>query len=34
LFTVLDGHLAHHEYLAADYSIAAIANWAWGHTSK
>ena len=34
LFTVLDGHLAHHEYLAGDYSIADIANWAWVRTSK
>ncbi len=32
LFTVLDGHLAHHEYLAGDYSIADIANWSWVHT--
>ena len=29
LFRVLDGHLAKHEYLAGDYSIADIANWAW-----
>jgi glutathione S-transferase/GST-like protein len=34
LFTVLDGHLAHHEYLAGEYSIADIANWAWVRTSK
>jgi glutathione S-transferase/GST-like protein len=34
LFTVLDGHLAHNEYLAGDYSIADIANWAWVRTSK
>jgi glutathione S-transferase/GST-like protein len=34
LFTVLDGHLANHEYLAGDYSIADIANWAWVRTSK
>jgi GSH-dependent disulfide-bond oxidoreductase len=34
LFTVLDGHLAQHEYLAGDYSIADIANWAWVRTSK
>src|SRR3954468_5778406 len=27
LFEVLDGHLAHHEWLAGDYSIADIANW-------
>jgi glutathione S-transferase/GST-like protein len=32
LFRVLDGHLAQHEYLAGDYSIADIANWAWVHT--
>ena len=33
LFGVLDGRLADHEYLAGDYSIADIANWAWvrGH---
>ena len=29
LFGVLDGHLAEHEYLAGDYSIADMANWAW-----
>jgi glutathione S-transferase/GST-like protein len=29
LLTVLDGRLADHEYLAGDYSIADIANWAW-----
>ncbi len=29
LFEVLDGHLAHNEYLADDYSIADIANWCW-----
>jgi len=29
LFSVLDGHLANHEYLAGDYSIADIANFAW-----
>jgi glutathione S-transferase/GST-like protein len=34
LFTVLDGQLAHHEYLAGDYSIADIANWAWVRTAK
>jgi len=28
LFTVLDNHLKDHEYLAGDYSIADIANWA------
>jgi glutathione S-transferase len=32
LFEVLDGHLAHNEYLAGDYSIADIANWSWVHT--
>jgi GST-like protein len=34
LFRVLDGHLADHEYLAGDYSIADIANWAWVRTHK
>ena len=34
LFRVLDGHLAQHEYLAGDYSIADIANWAWVRTHK
>lgn len=29
LLEVLDGHLATHEYLAGDYSIADIANFAW-----
>ncbi len=29
LFEVLDGRLANHEYLAGDFSIADIANWAW-----
>ncbi|HYG13729.1 MAG TPA: glutathione S-transferase N-terminal domain-containing protein [Methylophilaceae bacterium] len=29
LFRVLDSHLAEHEYLADDYSIADIANFAW-----
>jgi len=29
LLEVLDGHLAAHEYLAGDYSIADIANFAW-----
>ncbi|MEB6607225.1 glutathione S-transferase family protein [Aeromonas sanarellii] len=29
LFEVLDGHLAHHEYLADEYSIADIATWPW-----
>jgi glutathione S-transferase len=32
LFTVLNGHLAAHEYLAGDYSIADIANYAWVRT--
>lgn len=34
LFEVLDGHLAHNEYLAGDYSIADIANWSWVHTHE
>ena len=34
LFTVLDGHLARNEFLAGDYSIADIANWAWVRTAK
>ena len=34
LFRVLDGHLAHHEFLAGDYSIADIANWAWVRTHR
>ncbi|QHE88309.1 glutathione S-transferase family protein [Hydrogenophaga sp. BPS33] len=34
LFRVLDGHLAQHEYLAGDYSIADIANWAWVRTHR
>jgi GST-like protein len=34
LFRVLDGHLADHEYLAGEYSIADIANWAWVRTHK
>jgi hypothetical protein len=32
LFRVLDGHLRRHEFLAGDYSIADIANWAWVRT--
>lgn len=32
LLTVLDGHLAAHEYLAGDFSIADIANWCWART--
>ena len=34
LFAVLDGHLKTHEYLAGDYSIADIANWAWVRTHR
>ncbi len=34
LFVVLDGHLKDHEYLAGDYSIADIANWAWVRTHR
>ena len=34
LFEVLDGHLAQHEWLAGDYSIADIANWAWVRTHR
>lgn len=34
LFRVLDGHLKDNEYLAGDYSIADIANWAWVRTHK
>lgn len=29
LFTVMEGRLEQHEYLAGEYSIADIANWAW-----
>ncbi|MBU6952710.1 glutathione S-transferase family protein [Hahella sp. HN01] len=32
LFGVLDGHLADNQFLAGDYSIADIANWAWVRT--
>ena len=32
LMRVLDTHLAEREYLAGDYSIADIANWAWVRT--
>ncbi len=32
LFRVLDEHLQQHEFLAGDYSIADIANWAWVRT--
>ncbi len=31
---MLDTRLAEHEYLAGDYSIADIANWAWVRTHK
>ena len=34
LFRVLDGHLQDYEYLAGDYSIADIANWAWVRTHR
>lgn len=34
LFRVLNGQLADHEYLAGDYSIADIANWAWVRTHR
>ena len=34
LFEVLDGHLAQHEWLAGDYSIADIAHWAWVRTHR
>jgi GSH-dependent disulfide-bond oxidoreductase len=34
LFEVLDARLAGHEWLAGDYSIADIANWAWVRTHK
>lgn len=34
LFEVLDGHLAHHEWLAGDFSIADIANWCWVRTYR
>ena len=34
LFGVLNTHLANHEYLAGDYSIADIANWAWVRTHR
>lgn len=34
LFTVLDTRLKDHEYLAGDYSIADIANWAWARTYR
>jgi glutathione S-transferase/GST-like protein len=34
LFAVLDGRLRDNEYLAGDYSIADIANWAWVRTHR
>jgi GSH-dependent disulfide-bond oxidoreductase len=34
LFEVLNTRLAHHEWLAGDYSIADIANWSWVRTYK
>ena len=34
LFEVLDAQLAEHEWLAGDYSIADIANWAWVRTHR
>ena len=34
LLEVLDERLARHEWLAGDYSIADIANWAWVRTHK
>ena len=34
LLEVLDGRLADHEYLAGDYSIADIANFAWARTHE
>jgi glutathione S-transferase/GST-like protein len=34
LFRVLDRRLEQHEYLAGDYSIADIANWAWVRTAR
>jgi glutathione S-transferase len=34
LFEVLDRQLQDNEWLAGDYSIADIANWAWVHTYK
>lgn len=34
LFRVLDGQLKDHEFLAGDYSIADIANWAWVRTYR
>lgn len=34
LFEVLDGHLQNNEFLAGDYSIADMANWAWVRTHR
>ena len=34
LFRVLDGQLKEHEFLAGEYSIADIANWAWVRTHR
>ncbi|MEX1167391.1 MAG: glutathione binding-like protein [Hydrogenophaga sp.] len=34
LFRVLDARLKDHEFLAGDYSIADIANWAWVRTHR
>ena len=34
LYEVLDSHLAGHEWLAGDFSIADIANWAWVRSHK
>ena len=34
LFRVLDAHLKDHEFLAGNYSIADIANWAWVRTHR
>lgn len=34
LFEVLDGHLAHNEWLAGEFSIADIANWCWVRTHR
>lgn len=34
LFGVLDRHLADHEWLTDDYSIADIANWCWTRTAR
>jgi glutathione S-transferase/GST-like protein len=34
LFAVMDGHLAQHQYLAGDYSIADMATFPWVHTHE